>query len=40
MLAKIAPALPDAPFASLQLGHRMSVARLPDGTRWLHSPVE
>jgi hypothetical protein len=23
----------------MQLGHRMTVARLPDGTLWLHSPV-
>lgn len=25
--------------AGMQLGHRMTVARLPDGALWLHSPV-
>src|SRR5688572_26016297 len=26
--------------AGVHLGHRMTVARLPDGTCWVHSPVE
>jgi hypothetical protein len=44
MLTRLAAALweLDTPLSILgmQLGHRMTVARLPDGTLWLHSPVE
>jgi hypothetical protein len=44
MLAALAPDLweIDAPLTVLgmALGHRMTVARLGDGTLWLHSPVE
>jgi hypothetical protein len=43
-LTPLAPALweLDAPLTVLgmQLGHRMTVARLPDGTLWIHSPVQ
>lgn len=43
MLAPLAPDLweLDAPLVVLgmHLGHRMTVARLPDGTLWVHSPV-
>ena len=42
-LKQIAPALweVDEPMKVLgmALGHRMTVARLPDGSLWLHSPV-
>jgi len=44
MLTPLAPDLweLDAPLSVLgmSLGHRMTVARLADGTLWLHSPVE
>ena len=44
MLNRFAPDLWElnAPMsvAGMQLGHRMTVARLPDGTLWVHSPVE
>jgi hypothetical protein len=44
MLTRLAPDLweLDAPLTVLgmALGHRMTVARLPDGTLWLHSPVD
>jgi hypothetical protein len=43
MLSLIAPGLWDviAPLtvAGMQLGHRMTVAQLPNGRLWLHSPV-
>ena len=43
MLAALAPGLweLDAPFSVLgmAIGHRMTVARLPDGNLWVHSPV-
>ncbi len=43
MLAPLAPDLweLDAPMRviGMALGHRMTVARLPDGSLWLHSPV-
>src|SRR5471032_3413648 len=43
MLTPLAPDLweLDAPLSVLgmALGHRMTVAKLPDGTLWLHSPV-
>ena len=44
MISPLAPALweLDAPLSVLgmAIGHRMTIARLPDGTLWLHSPVE
>ena len=44
MLSPLAPDLweLDAPMSviGMQLGHRMTVARLPGGTLWVHSPVE
>jgi hypothetical protein len=44
MLTLLAPDLWDlnAPLSvvGMQLGHRMTVVRLPDGTLWVHSPVQ
>jgi hypothetical protein len=44
MLTELAPGLweRNAPMSVLgmHLGHRMTVARLPDGNLWVHSPVE